>query len=141
MTSKHTILYAEDDLDDLFMVQQVFERHDHIHVEHAINGQEALNMLGEMVRNKKKPCLVILDINMPVLNGKETLIKIKEDPKLNDIPIVLFTTSTNDSEREFAKEWNVEIFTKPIIYKDLSDIALTFLDKCNFEVTKLRERS
>ena len=138
MTNKHSILYAEDDLDDLFMVQQVFERHDHIQVVHSPNGQEALNILEEMMKTNSKPCLVILDINMPVLNGKETLIKIKTNEKLKNIPIVLFTTSTNESEKQFANEWNVEIFTKPIVYQDLAEIAKLFVDKCNFEINKLK---
>ena len=138
MTNKHSILYAEDDLDDLFMVQQVFERHDHIQVVHAPNGQEALNILEEMMKTNSKPCLVILDINMPVLNGKETLVKIKTNEKLKNIPIVLFTTSTNESEKQFANEWNVEIFTKPIVYQDLAEIAKLFVDKCNFEINKLK---
>ena len=60
-TSKHTIVYAEDDLDDLFIVKQAFEKHDHISVIHAPDGKKALLTLEEMWQDNYLPCLVILD--------------------------------------------------------------------------------
>ena len=75
----------------------------------------------------------------PVLNGKETLIKIKCHDHLNDIPVVLFTTSSDPSEKTFARNWNSDLFTKPIIYKDLDEIATQFVIKCNFELNKISD--
>lgn len=137
MVSKHTIVYAEDDMDDVFMVQQAFEQHDHIKVIHAPNGSEALLVLEEMLTDNKKPCLVILDINMPVLNGKETLLRIKNHDELNDIPVVLFTTSSSLHDKTFAEQWAAELIVKPLHYSDLESIARQFVDKCNFEINKL----
>ena len=88
MIGRFTILYAEDDADDLFMVKQAFEKHDHIEIIHALNGLEALELLDEMSANNDRPCLVILDINMPKLDGRETLVRIKEDEKTREIPVV-----------------------------------------------------
>ena len=140
MISKHTILYAEDDEDDLFMVKKCFEAHDHIEILHAENGQGALDLLHNLWSTGTKPCLIILDINMPVLDGRETLVKIKGDNELKDIPVVLFSTSSSQSDQLFAKNWGVELFTKPLTYSDLQDIARLFVDRCNFEINKLERK-
>ena len=136
-TSKHTIVYAEDDLDDLFIVKQAFQQHDHISVIHAPNGKKALLALEEMWQDHYLPCLVILDINMPIMNGKETLQAIRNHPHLNRLPVVLFTTSNSPADIAFAKNLNAELVTKPIEYSDLEHIARAFIDQCNFEINKL----
>jgi CheY-like chemotaxis protein len=139
MTSKHTILYAEDDLDDLLMVREAFEQHDHIEVVHAANGWEALNILRSMYSNHFLPCLIILDINMPVMDGKEALVKIKAEDGLKKVPIVLFSTSNSLSDQNFALKWNVDLITKPLHYDDLESIAREFVTRCNFEINKLKQ--
>lgn len=136
-TSKHTILYAEDDLDDVFIVRQVFEKHDHINVVHSSNGSEALAALENMVRQSFLPCLVILDINMPVMNGREALQAIRNHPQLYKLQVVLFTTSNSPSDIAFAENLNATLVTKPIEYSDLESIARKFVEKCNFEINKL----
>jgi CheY-like chemotaxis protein len=138
MISRHTILYAEDDADDLFMVKKAFEAHDHIQIVHAMNGLEALELLESMLSSNLKPCLVILDINMPKLNGRETLVKIKSTEETRDIPVVLFSTSSSHTDKQFAEKWEAELFTKPLHYNDLEEIARNFVDRCNFEINKLR---
>lgn len=134
---KHIILYAEDDLDDLFLVKQAFEKHDHIHVVHAPDGRKALNTLEEMVSNNFLPCLVILDINMPVMNGKEALQAIRDHPTLNRLPVILFSTSNSPTDISFARSLNADLITKPIEYADLEHIATQFVEQCNFEINKL----
>lgn len=137
MTRKHTILYAEDDLDDLFMVQQAFESFRHIEVRHARNGLEVVQELQQMVGTQQLPCLVILDINMPVMDGREALQKIKEDERLAPVPIVLFSTSSSQTDLDFASRWNVLLETKPLSFSDLELIARRFVDQCNFEVNSV----
>jgi CheY-like chemotaxis protein len=136
-SSKHTIVYAEDDLDDLFIVKQAFEKHDHIEVVHAPNGKKALLTLDEMMQKNCLPCLVILDINMPVMNGRETLQAIRNHPHLNSLAVVLFSTSNSPSDAEFAQKHDAVLITKPIEYSDLEKIAGTFVEQCNFEINKL----
>ena len=136
-TNKHTILYAEDDMDDVFIVRQAFEKHDHINVVHSTNGSEALSLLENMLRRNFLPCLVILDINMPVMNGKEALQAIRRHPQLHSLQVVLFTTSNSPSDISFAQSLNATLVTKPIEYTDLENIARKFVDQCNFEVNKL----
>ncbi len=136
-TNKHSIVYAEDDLDDLFLVKQAFEKHDHIDVKHAADGKKALQVLEEMLRQNTLPCLVILDVNMPVMNGRETLQAIRNNPALQKLPVVLFTTSNNPADVAFAQSLNAAYVTKPIEFRDLEKIALQFVDQCNFEMNKL----
>jgi CheY-like chemotaxis protein len=137
MISKHTILYAEDDLDDLMMVRQAFEPHDHIEVLHAANGIEALEHLQNLQNEDTQPCLVILDINMPKMDGRETLEQMKNNEALRNIPVVLFSTSSSRQDKQFAEKWGVELITKPLHYSDLEHIAKVFIDRCNFELKKL----
>jgi CheY-like chemotaxis protein len=137
MTGRHTILYAEDDADDLFMVKKAFEQHGHIDLLHAINGLEALELLQNMLMQNRKPCLVILDINMPKLDGRETLVRLKKNDVTKDIPVVLFTTSSSNGDKLFGEQWGAELVTKPLHYKDLEQIAVVFLERCNFEINKL----
>ena len=135
--SKHTIVYAEDDLDDLFIVKQAFEKHDDIEVVHAPDGKRALLLLEEILQEGYFPCLVILDINMPIMNGKEALRTIRSHPDLQKLPVVLFSTSNNSTDIEFAESLNSMLITKPIEYSDLEMIAKRFVEQCNFEINKL----
>lgn len=136
-TSKHTIVYAEDDLDDLFIVKQAFEKHDHIEVLHAPDGKRAFQLLEEMLETSFLPCLVILDINMPIMNGKETLKAIRNHTGLKKLAVVLFSTSNSAADISFAESLNSMLITKPIEYSDLELIAKRFVEQCNFEINKL----
>ena len=135
MTSKHTILYVEDDLDDLFMVEQAFEKYNSdIDVVHAKDGFEALKFLNEYQQNHPLPCLIILDINMPGMDGRETLIRIKQSERFKEIPVVLFTTSSSERDMAFARKWGAEFITKPLVYSELEDLAKSFTNLCDFEM-------
>src|SRR5438128_1235531 len=106
---KHIILYAEDDLDDLFMVQQALEKYDDtIQLVHASNGFDAFQQLQELHANGTTPCLTILDINMPGMDGKETLIRIRQTDAFHKMTVILFTTSSGDGDKAFAKKWGAE---------------------------------
>jgi CheY-like chemotaxis protein len=134
---KHTILYAEDDADDLFMVQQALEKFDDtIELKHSINGFDAIRQLSELHHANALPCLAILDINMPGMDGKETLIRIRQTEAFNNLKVVLFTTSSGDGDRAFAKKWGAEFITKPLVYSELEALARTFLSFCTSTVSE-----
>ena len=135
--SKHIILYVEDDLDDLFIVQEAFENYnDSIAVAHADNGFRALENLNRLYESDALPCLIILDMNLPGMDGREILIRIRQSEKFKDIPVVVFTTSSNKADKDFAQKWGADFITKPLVYDELESLAKTFVDKCNLEVTK-----
>ncbi len=137
MSSKNTILYAEDDSDDLFMVKQAFEKYNKdIDIIHAYDGFEALEYLNKVKGTDELPCLIILDINMPGMNGREALIRIKQSDDFKNIPIVLFTTSSSETDRSFARKWDASFITKPLIYSELEELAKSFMHLCNTEINK-----
>jgi CheY-like chemotaxis protein len=134
---KHTIVYAEDDLDDVFILQQAFQRHDHIEVLHAPDGKIALSLLENMAGDKVLPCLVILDINMPVMNGREALQAIRGHEDLQNLPVVLFSTSNSTADKLFAESYEAVLVTKPVEFAGLESIVEQFINRCNFEINKL----
>ena len=75
-------------------------------------------------------------MNLPGMDGREILIRIRQSEKFKDIPVVVFTTSSNKADKDFAQKWGADFITKPLVYGELESLAKTFVDKCNFEVTK-----
>jgi CheY-like chemotaxis protein len=134
---KHTIVYAEDDLDDLFIMTQAFQKHEHIEVLHAPDGKKAMLMLETLASENSLPCLVILDINMPVMNGREALQAIRSHNDLSKLPVVLFSTSSSASDRLFAEAHEAYLITKPSDFLNLETIVTQFLDHCNFDINKI----
>ncbi|MDB5207360.1 MAG: response regulator, partial [Flavisolibacter sp.] len=114
-----------------------FEKHDDIKVVHSLNGSEALLALEGMLQENCLPCLIILDINMPVMNGREALQAIRNNPHFSKLKVVLFSTSDSPSDVAFAKSFDASLITKPIEYANLEMIAKAFVDQCNFEINKL----
>jgi CheY-like chemotaxis protein len=111
---KYTILCVDDDADDLQLLHETLkDTHDNFVVVEAHNGRQALELLQKSKNTGDHPCLIILDINMPVLNGKETLSIIKKDEMLKSIPVVVFTTSGSDSDKRFCDLHGVQMITKP----------------------------
>ena len=132
MPAKHTIFYAEDDLDDLFIVKQAFQSHDgNVSIIHANNGLEALETLHTLNEKNTLPCLILLDINMPGMDGRETLIRIKQDDRLKHIPAAMFSTSSSSLDKEFAAKWNAQFFTKPLVYSEMEKMVGTFVTICD----------
>lgn len=131
----HTILYAEDDHDDLFMVRQAFEKfEEQVTLLHANDGFDALEQLRQAEIRKASPCLIILDINMPGMDGKETLVHLKQSDRYKKIPVVLFTTSSSDGDKAFAQKWGAQFVTKPLVFSELEKLAETFLNLCSSAV-------
>jgi CheY-like chemotaxis protein len=128
---KHTIIYAEDDEDDVQLVNECFASFSNvIEVRHAYNGQEALELLETLLKQQITPCLIILDINMPVMDGKQALVKIKSNPDFKKIPTILFTTSNSRLDIAFAQNWGADFITKPLNYEEITSLAKEFSKRC-----------
>jgi CheY-like chemotaxis protein len=129
---QHTVIWADDDLDDLQIMREVLEKldSDH-HVVEAHNGQQVLEYLSSIKSPSMYPCLIILDINMPILNGKEALMLIRGEEKYNDIPVVMFTTSSNAKDRSFCHGFGAQLYTKPHSCKEFEQVIATLLTHCN----------
>ena len=131
--TKQKILYAEDDLDDLDMVRLAFEKQDGIEIVHASDGNQALNYLHNALATKSLPCLIILDINMPGMDGRQALLQIKGNPAFEKIPVVMFTTSNSPLDMEFARKHGADFVTKPLRFEEIENLAIDFTKRCNFE--------
>lgn len=131
--TKQKILYAEDDLDDLDMVRLAFEKQDGIEIVHASDGNQALSYLHNALPTKSLPCLIILDINMPGMDGRQALLQIKSNPAFQKIPVVMFTTSNSPMDMEFARKHGADFVTKPLRFEEIENLALDFTKRCNFE--------
>jgi len=98
MRSKEPILLVEDDKVDVMSVQRAFKA---IHVTNRIevvsNGEEALSYLRNSAN--RRPCIILLDLNMPKMNGIEFLKVKKQDEMMRNIPTVVLTTSREEQDK------------------------------------------
>ena len=139
---KHVVLYADDDPDDLMLVTEAFNRYaDNVEMVTATDGKEAVSYLENLSDMDPAPCLIILDINMPRLNGKEALKKIRQIQRFENIPVVLFTTSSFHADKEFAAQHKAAFITKPLDVRHLEIIADQFIDHCTDEITRSLHRN
>jgi CheY-like chemotaxis protein len=128
---QRSILYIDDDDDDRMMVKDAINLIDDklILIESA-NAQEGLGYLQKAFVEKKLPCLVLLDLNMPGMNGRDMLMVIKDDEDLSKVPVVVFTTSSSELDKTFCKKYNVEMITKPFSFQSLKAVMQSILCKC-----------
>jgi CheY-like chemotaxis protein len=127
--SNNTILWADDDYDDLQMMREILSKKSKdYNIIEVHNGKEALEYLKKQTTNP--PCLIILDINMPVLDGKETLSILKNTTDYKDIPIVVFTTSESELDKLYCKRFNTEMVTKPPTFSTLTTALEKLLKFC-----------
>jgi len=125
---KNIILWADDDYDDLQMMQEILaKKNKDFEIEEVHNGREALDYLEQ---SSDLPCLIILDINMPVLDGKETLSILKSTEKFKDIPVVMFTTSESELDKLYCSRFQTEMVTKPPTFTTLSSALDKLLNFC-----------
>lgn len=132
MHTEHIILVVEDDPDDEQLIREALQASEHRHsLIHKKHGLEALDYLNNIKNDGGVlPCLIIVDINMPVLTGKQLIAILKNEDELKDIPIVVFTTSSNGTDKEYCNRFNVPMVTKPNALKEFNSAVLKFLDHC-----------
>lgn len=129
--TKSVVLYADDDLDDIQLVKEAFKLYSqHVELITVPDGLEAVSYLKNLSQNEDAPCLIILDINMPRMDGKEALVKLREMKRFVDVPAILFTTSSQLRDKKFAELYNAGFLTKPIDYKQMDMITTQFISHC-----------
>jgi CheY-like chemotaxis protein len=127
-TTPKTILYVDDDPDDLALFRMAIEEigSDYRIIE-AINGMQALELVEEMEKSDALPKLIVLDINMPRMDGKQTLVAIQSNPLWASIPVVLFSTSSSHLDKIFSISKKVELITKPFNLETLRAVTCKLL--------------
>lgn len=113
-----SIFLIDDDEDDVEFFRQALQKVDPaISYSHAFDAEEGLELLLEKSR---KPDFIFLDLNMPRLNGKEFLKMVKSDQNLYQIPVIIFTTSGIDSDRQETIRMGAHAYiVKPTSLKEL----------------------
>jgi CheY-like chemotaxis protein len=128
---KHKILWADDDYDDLQMIQEILsKKKGDFEIIEVHNGKEALEYLRRTQKKSEFPCLIILDINMPILDGKETLSILKSDEQYREIPVVVFSTSESELDKLYCQKFNTEMVTKPPTFSSLNTALDKLLKEC-----------
>jgi CheY-like chemotaxis protein len=120
------ILLVEDDDVDVMNVKRAFDKN---HIANPLfvagNGLEALEKLrsGEVPQGRR---IVLLDLNMPKMNGIEFLRELRNDPALAPTPVVVLTTSNNDRDKIEAYNLNVAGYlVKPVAFAEFSELMVT----------------
>ena len=125
MSSQLNILLVEDDEVDVMNVQRAFKIN---HITNPLfvagNGMEALEMLrGDTIPKDRR--IVLLDLNMPRMNGLEFLEHLRKDPELAPTPVVVLTTSNDERDRLRAYDLNIAGYLiKPVTFSDFSELMV-----------------
>ncbi|MEG5060705.1 response regulator [Microcoleus sp. A2-C5] len=129
---KFTILIANDDEDTRFLVKEALrEVRLAISSEFVENGEQVLDYLyrrGEYAAgsNWHRPDLILLDLNMPRLDGRETLTLMRSDPNLQQIPVVILTTSHRSGDILLCYRLGANSFiSKPVTFEGLVEVMKT----------------
>lgn len=116
------ILLVEDNEGDIVLTMDAFEESKiNTTISVVRNGQEAVDFLfkRERFEQENKPDLILLDINIPILNGHEVLRVIKQDAELKKIPVIMLTTSSSTRDINLSYENYANSYvTKPIEMED-----------------------
>lgn len=132
--AKHLIIYADDDPDDRELVADAFKNYAR-NIEPVIfeDGVELMRYIRRTGHADAKPCLIILDINMPRLSGKDVLRLLRQKEGFENIPVVLFTTSL-PADTYFARHYKAAFVTKPLDTQQINRVIDQFIDHCSEDV-------
>ena len=138
-----TILMADDDEDDILLTKKALEKGKLLNTLYSVrDGEELLEYLlrrGAYTdpAHSPRPGIILLDLNMPKKDGREALKEIKSHIDLQDIPIVVFTTSKAEEDIYRSYKLGVNSFiTKPVTFDNLIEI-MQALGKYWFEIVTL----
>ena len=139
MNAIRTVLLAEDSPGDVRLTQEAFrDANRSIQLQVVSDGVEAMAYLrheGDHI-DAPRPDLILLDLNLPKMDGREVLAQIKQDDDLRTIPTVILTTS--DAEADIVKSYQLQAncyLTKPVQFDEFATLVKSIND---FWLTKVR---
>jgi CheY-like chemotaxis protein len=137
------ILLIEDDEGDVLLTTEALEASKITNVMHvARNGEEGLRFLrrGPGYEDAPRPDIVLLDLNLPRVDGRQVLAEIKEDPELRRIPIIVLTTS--EAEEDVLRSYDLHAnayVTKPVDFERFLQVVQS-IDEFFVTVVRLPTR-
>jgi len=132
--SSKLILIGEDDIDDKEILEEIFLSIDPTIRLHFINNGQKLLLFLENADQKHLPCLIILDYNMPELNGAEILESLHQMKRLKNIPKIIWSTARASSFKSTCIASGArDYFVKPSSLKDLEALLKRMLSYCEVD--------
>ncbi len=126
------ILLVEDNPGDVRLTQEALNEGRIANKLHVVNdGVEAIEFLSKTGKHRNAiiPDLILLDLNLPKMNGLEVLEKIKNDPELKLIPVIVLTTSQSDNDVHASYAMHVNCFvSKPVEYDSFMNVVKSIED-------------
>lgn len=130
MNRSARILLVDDDEDDVFLTREGFRRARFmVDIDHVFNGLECMKYLRKEAPydDRQAPDIVLLDLNMPLMDGREVLREITADPMLRSLPVVILTTS--DSDRDILEMYGLRCnsyMVKPVDFQKFQSAIMEF---------------
>jgi CheY-like chemotaxis protein len=124
-TQNHPILLIEDNPMDVDLTRRAFTRRKVINaIEVARDGEEAIDYIHRWESGEPWPVVILLDINLPKVNGLEVLRELKTHPMLQKIPVIVLTSSGEDRDIQKAYELGANSYiVKPVDFEKFVDVA------------------
>ena len=130
--NRRLVLIGEDDLDDQELFREIFSAADEsLVLEFVSNGASVISYIDNCDDNHM-PCLIILDYNMPELNGADILEKLQANSRCGKIPKIIWSTSGSDMFKKRCLELGASAYViKPSNVSDLKEMAHFMLSFCS----------
>ena len=106
------LLHVEDDIDDSSVIEELWMKHQNTV---SYKGFETADLALKFLNNTfDLPCVILTDLNLPGMNGKEFMRRVKEIKRLEHIPIVGISTSSIEEEKKYCLNYCDAFFVKPL---------------------------
>ena len=120
MSNEISILVVDDDKEDHIILEEYFsESGINQNVKFVENGLLALEYLEGISDDTALPKLIVLDLNMPLLNGSQTLLQLKQNNRFKNIPVIIYSTSESDNEKRKCLSFGaIDYLVKPVTMEE-----------------------
>lgn len=127
--TKPIIFYADDDPDDrMWLKECILKKDPSAQLKEFEDGSQLMRHLR--LKPEVLPHLVVLDINMPIMSGKEVLTELRKHNQWSDLKVVMFTNSAAEVDRRFAESLNAGFITKPMSIDGIRQVTERLLQLC-----------
>ncbi|GAA4344424.1 response regulator [Flaviaesturariibacter amylovorans] len=121
MTPPKLVLYADDDADDRYIMASMFEAHSDLELLTFSNGKELISFLDHV--DREVICGIILDQNMPMMDGMETLLEIRKRQAFQSTPAIVYSTNEFTGSNRRPLNFNGRFIQKPNTFQQIKAVV------------------